>query len=337
VNERRRTILALAAACVSHVGAIGAIRLAERSAARGAEAAPTTAETIEIDLAPAPEATATNKDEGAASAASAGALAVRGRTTRSTARGVDPLETGIVEAPAGTASAGATPGAPDEPWAPRIARVDLGIDPRKRPAPGVLGLDPAPAPEPASTTGGVTEALDEHDVALGLGRGGAVRSAVEDAAQASSAMGSATFEIGIDSGGRVSVAVFQATDARWAGLSDAIRADVEKRRAQIRLPPGARGLRVTVRAEAKEQFPDGRTPQSMGTRVEARPGRVHETKDHVDITPPSVALAHRGKVCNAELELGITGPRLQGGCSLENAGTHPVRIVAARILRESRM
>ena len=52
---------------------------------------------------------------------------------------------------------------------------------------------------------------------------------------------------------------------------------------------------------------------------------------------PGVTIGVAGKVCSAGLHIGLDGPSIGGGCSPENAGTVPVRVVAAKVLRESRI
>ena len=64
---------------------------------------------------------------------------------------------------------------------------------------------PAPRPRPASTTGGLQEALDAHDRKVGLGYGGPVISAFHAIAASPNAPqdGKARFEAIIDASGRV--------------------------------------------------------------------------------------------------------------------------------------
>ena len=232
--------------------------------------------------------------------------------------------------------------APDgEGWSFRSSSVDLGIDPKKRAlvatGPSRAEAPAIPGAAPASTTGGLAEGLDAHDLALGLGRGGVVNTAVHDAVQGASVMGKAIFAVTIDSAGTVTVGVSSASqdEVGWARLNESIRASVVARKDQIRLPPGAHGLRIAVEAEAKEQFPNGRKPSDLGTRGVAKGPSVTETKDHVEINLPDVGIEHRGKVCDVKLKLGI--PPISGGCNPENIGTIAQRIVTARVVSESRL
>jgi hypothetical protein len=49
---------------------------------------------------------------------------------------------------------------------------------------------------------------------------------------------------------------------------------------------------------------------------------------------PSATLSVSGKICAAQLTVTPVGIGLAGGCSPENAGTRPMRIVSGRILSE---
>ena len=230
-------------------------------------------------------------------------------------------------------------------WSMQTTRVDIGIDARGaqtmtgRNGTATTAVTGEAPRANGSATGGLTESLDENDVAMGLGRGGPIRSAVEDAVQASNVMGTAAFEVHIETSGVVSVGLRNASEdaASWSRLSEAIRASVIAKRASVRLPPGARGLSVVVEASAKDLLPDGRSPSRLGTRASGTMGSITETKERIDIKLPSATLAHEGKVCAAGLHVGLDGIGILGGCSPENAGQVPVRMVAARILREARL
>jgi hypothetical protein len=230
-------------------------------------------------------------------------------------------------------------------WSLRVTKVDVGIDGFGRPTQaGQVGTrsegwGTAGSSRGTSTTGGLAEALEAHDVALGLGRGGVVRSTVEGAVQDSTVMGQGTFDIRIDSSGQVTVSLANASgDAdAWGRLSDAIRDGVVSKRGQLRLPPGSRGVDVVVLAEARDKFADGRSPKSLGTRVTGTPGKLTETRDRINITLPSATLVHEGKVCSSGLHVGLDGVSILGGCSPENAGTSPKRMVAARVVSESQL
>ena len=246
-------------------------------------------------------------------------------------------------------------------WTLSVTQVDIGVGIGAHPSQVHVGVGrslPEPGGSQSHNTGGVSEALAEHDVSMGLGRGGMVRTAVEGAVQASTAMGNATFEIRIDAGGhvRVDVADVSGDRALWARLETAIADEVTAKRGQVRMPPGGQGLEVVVRAEAIDKLVDGRKASSLGNHVEAS-GGITETKDQIVVTPPGVTLKHDGKVCSAGIHVGadrmfvqqsagstnsVDSPTVTfmpisigGGCSPEALGTVPIRVVAARIVSES--
>jgi hypothetical protein len=187
-----------------------------------------------------------------------------------------------------------------------------------------------------STTGGLAEALTARDVELGLGQGGQVLSAFEARARTMdiAVEGWAVFDIGIDSSGRVSVAVADASTARdaWERVARTAVADVDAKR--IRIPRGARGWRIAVRIEAKEQYPDGERPKDMG--LHARTTQLKDSKTSMVVESlPGVELAARGKVCSVGLSLQLPfPPMIAGGCNPENAGVREIRVVSGRIVDE---
>jgi len=187
-----------------------------------------------------------------------------------------------------------------------------------------------------STAGGLAEALTARDVDLGLGQGGQVLSAFEARARTMDVAveGWAVFDVGIDSSGRVSVAVTDASTARdaWERVARTAVADVDAKR--IRIPRGARGWRIAVRIEAKEQYPDGERPKDMG--VHAKTTQLKESKTSMVVESlPGVELAARGKVCSIGLSLQLPfPPMIAGGCNPENAGVREIRVVSGRIVDE---
>jgi hypothetical protein len=187
-----------------------------------------------------------------------------------------------------------------------------------------------------STTGGLAEALNARDVDLGLGQGGQVLSAFEQRARTMDAAveGWAVFDVGIDSAGRVSVAVTDASSARdaWERVARTAVADVDAKR--IRIPRGARGWRIAVRIEAKEQYPDGERPKDMG--VHAATTQLKVSKDSMVVESlPGWHVAARGKVCSVGLGMQLPfPPMIAGGCNPENAGVQEIRVVSGRIVEE---
>jgi hypothetical protein len=254
--------------------------------------------------------------------------------------------TGGVEsagAPSGAAIDNGNPGldrGADDPagaaWFRPNAVVDLRLSANGR-APTATPERPAQAP-PASTTGGLAEGLDAADFARGMGRGGPVRTAVEDAARSGDApiFGTATFSVVIAADGKVSVDVASASGDRtaWEGLRPAIRTALVGK--PVRIAPKTRGLRVTVHVEASEQFPGGGRPpppSKQGAALSGSIGKVTETKDHVDIELPSVALTYQSRKCAAGIVVSPGGVSAGGGC---NPGV-AMRVVAARIVGEERL
>jgi len=187
-----------------------------------------------------------------------------------------------------------------------------------------------------STAGGLAEALTARDVELGLGQGGQVLSAFEARARTMDVAveGWAVFDVGIDSSGRVSVALTDASTARdaWERVARTAVADVDAKR--IHVPRGARGWRVAVRIEAKEQYPDGERPKDMGLHARTTALKPSKTSMVVD-SLPGVELAARGKVCSIGLSLQAPlPPMIAGGCNPENAGVEAIRVVSGRIVDE---
>ncbi len=199
--------------------------------------------------------------------------------------------------------------------------------------------DAPPKPPGVSKTGGVTEALDEHDVKLGISRGGEVLSAMEGAARAGNGplRGNATFEIIVDAKGQASVSLQNASDDHdgWAGLVASMRDAVSKR--HVRIAPGSKGHRIVVRIESRIQYADGRDPRADGPRVDARGLKITETKTQITLQLPSVTAGVVGKTCAAGVHVGLDGVSIIGGCSPENAGIPPQRVVSGRIVSEARL
>jgi hypothetical protein len=229
---------------------------------------------------------------------------------------------------------------PSEPWtlggsalpdvtsSSFVARATQGI--------GTEGL----ARRGPSTSGGLVEGLDARDVSVGMGRGRPVISALEAAVASAEAPfeGAATFDVGIDTSGHVSVALLDASVASpgWSRVAAATRAALDPSR--LRIPPGAGGWHVVARVEAKVQYPNGLDPKKLGTAVGASPGEAHVTKDGLVLEKvPGVTLAHSGKVCSVRITLGLTLVPIAGGCDPSNIGLHTLRVVHAHVLSEGRL
>jgi hypothetical protein len=208
----------------------------------------------------------------------------------------------------------------------------------------VAGRTEARAPSPpagGSRSGGLIEALEKRDVELGLGRGGPVVGSVAAAAHGDAApmVGTARFAVSVDRSGAVDVYLDSATTEYegWRGLRDAIAAAVKKK--PLRIPDGARGFRVVVEVEAREQYIDGRDVTKVGgpPRVGGTFfGAVEHADGGTELQLPNVFITQSGKICSYYVGASILGPRLSVGCSFENAGTVPLRMVHAREISEAR-
>lgn len=337
-----RSAVPLVAALAAHVAIALAVRavpigaLAMRSAQQPAEPP---REDVEVALEALPAPTTTQPD------VPSPALVARPSSAESaavTSRALVP----VASAGAAAVEDGTTPrdGAPEAVASAGWFRPNAVVDLRPNLgalAPGSTHEGPdraAPTPaRPASTTGGLAEGLDAEDFSRGMGRGGPARNAVEEAARSGDAptFGIVTFVIAIGADGKVNVDVASASSDRagWEALSPGIRTALLGK--AVRIAPKTRGVRVTVQVEASEQFPDGRrppTPSKSGGAVKGSVGSVTETKDHVEVELPSVALTYESRNCSAGLVLHPGGLSAGAGCSPGVA----MRVVSARIVREDR-
>jgi hypothetical protein len=143
----------------------------------------------------------------------------------------------------------------------------------------------APLPAGVSTTGGLAEGLAARDVELGLGRGGPVLAAAEEATRMSDdpVDGNATFGVSVFSDGAVVAQLLSASghSASWSRVADALGHSFDARR--MRLPPGGRGWHVVVHVEATTRLADGRDVRSLhGLRASLTPSAL---KNQIDGKP----------------------------------------------------
>ena len=120
-----------------------------------------------------------------------------------------------------------------------------------------------PKPRPASTTGGLQEALDAHDRKAGLGFGGPVVTAFHAVAAHPSApqTGSARFEAIIDASGRVTDVHVLSVDGemeKWLAVARQVLAALRSR--VLRTPLGGQGVAVVVAVQSRHQLPSGAAP-----------------------------------------------------------------------------
>ncbi len=118
-------------------------------------------------------------------------------------------------------------------------------------------------PRPASTTGGLQEALDAHDRKAGLGFGGPVLTAFHAAAAHPSApqTGSARFEAIIDASGRVTDVQVLSVDGemeKWLAVARQVLAALRSR--VLRTPLGGQGVAIVVAVQSRHQLPSGAAP-----------------------------------------------------------------------------
>jgi hypothetical protein len=193
-------------------------------------------------------------------------------------------------------------------------------------------------PPRASKSGGVIESLDARDAALGLGRGGPIAAAVEAAAHdpAAPVLGSAVFSVSVLGNGKIKVDTLSASSERtqWEKLAPIIESGLAGK--AVRVPTSAKGIRVTVRVEASEQFPGGGRPvppKKQGATASGSIGRVTETKDHIDIEPPHAHLGYHGRKCGVDVM--VTPGAISGGAGCEVGVA--MRVVETRILGEERL
>jgi hypothetical protein len=182
----------------------------------------------------------------------------------------------------------------------------------------------ASASKTSHAAGGIVEALDAHDTAVGLTRGGPIVTALEDAATTAVAPfeGKATFDVGVDSDGHVFATLLDSNGNAdgWHQVGDAARAALDPTR--IRIPAGARGWHTVVKLQAGIRYPNGLDPKAMGTKVEA--------------SPTGVSLTSVGPVCSVRITVGLTLVPISGTCDPSNIGAHTLRVIHGSIVKEGR-
>jgi len=155
----------------------------------------------------------------------------------------------------------ATPGepAPAEPE----RKIDLGLDGHFFLGPPSERLasvrkpesQPRPSVDPQKR---LENALAADDVRRGLARGNALVGSLHTAArEAGPVRGEALFSITVGpDGGVISAELVRGAGSEWAAALSSFRVLTAKKR--LRVPPGARGLRVTFSVKAKVQRPSGK-------------------------------------------------------------------------------
>jgi hypothetical protein len=202
---------------------------------------------------------------------------------------------------------------------------------------------------------------NDHDLELGLGRGGPIKSAIEEVVRAGDILGTAMFDVTLDPAGAVRVDLVHAVGASevWERLRDPIARLVAKK--GVRLPE-RHGVRVRVRVDAASKLADGRVARPPSTSVRATAGEAG-TESVAMKEMPNVGIEHSGTLGSVKLAIGLSGGdiaantnfgtdnagpgpamapgitplTLGGSFSPENIGSSPTRSVAARVVSETRL
>ena len=190
-------------------------------------------------------------------------------------------------------------------------KIDLGLDghfflhdPGPAPAAGPASeAELGPRARKSNAQRQLQAALSADDVKRGLARGNALVGSLSSAARAEGPMrGEAIFRATMAADGSFgTVELVRGTAAEWAAVLSAFRKLAALK--QVRLPSGAKGLRVTFSVKAKVQLPSGK--------------EVNETA--VRLSDPSV---------------GQNGMMPSGDFDLADLGASAQRLVYARVLSE---
>jgi hypothetical protein len=216
-------------------------------------------------------------------------------------------------------------------------------------------------PAPVSSTGGLAEALEARDQALGLGPAGAVLTAVHEAgySDVAPALGTATFSITVLRSGAIDVQLTGASSqaAAWTKVGDSIAAAI--RRKPPRIAPTRIGVRLGIEVVAEERWPNGQPTRSdsgpklavVGPKFQAteaakealldrNPAAVPEPDAPAGRPPlqanfeaPGVFIQVRGKVCS--YKIGISQVPISGGCDPANIGQPARRVVSTRVMSQT--
>lgn len=214
---------------------------------------------------------------------------------------------------------------------------------------------------PASTTGGIAEALEAHDQKVGIGPAGAVLSAVHEAgySEVAPAIGKATFSITVLRSGVIDVQLtgVNSEHAAWSKVGDNIVAAIRKK--PPRIPPSRSGVRLSVEVVAEERWPNGQaTREDHGPKVTAKAPKFNtvdeaqkellernpaavpdsnaptgKTNLVANVDMPGVFLEGRGKVCS--YRIGLSPTFFSGGCDPSNIGAKARRVVSTKVVSQT--
>ena len=242
-------------------GSVSTVRVAE----------PAAEQLVDIDEVPPSDAVASSSEAAVqeqpsgASAESGGpspgaALRVARNEPRLAASSQSPS---LADAPSSNDSAVAgiaVPGGDTAPAEPEH-KIDLGLDghfflgPPSEMLPRIHKPDARPAVDPQKR---LENAMAAADVQRGLARGNELVGSLNAAArEAGPVRGEAMFRVTVGAdGGVLSAELVQGAGSDWAAALSSFRALAARKR--LRVPPGARGLRVTFSVKAKVQRPSGK-------------------------------------------------------------------------------
>jgi hypothetical protein len=168
-----------------------------------------------------------------------------------------------------------------------VRPIDLAIDSRTI---ALHGVDTAE--DSSSTRSNIQKALDTElsvrDVQVGLARGGVLVERVNRAIQTSGpGRGNAIITVTLDDGGNVEIVELSSgADSEWSNLIRVLRNGAPVR---VRMPSGAKGLRVTLKVSAKIQRVSGVDTRKSAVALGANP--LSSTFDVVDISGATERLA----------------------------------------------
>ena len=179
---------------------------------------------------------------------------------------------GAEAAPGGVAQSG--DGTAAVPTAAGLAQADAAVPARKLDLHLSDGFfmrppsDEGPRAHKPEVQRQLEASLSADDVKHGLARGNAFVGALHDAArEGGPTRGEALLSVTVGADGSLtSVEFLGGSSAEWAAALEAFRSLAARKR--LRVPPGARGLRVTYSVQAKVQLPSGK---SVGGPIDVRP------------------------------------------------------------------
>jgi hypothetical protein len=204
----------------------------------------------------------------------AGHRAPEAETSADSLPGVEASSNGAAPAEPGAASSA------EAAVAKPARKIDFGIDDGffMRPASEELPRLPKPTFQRQ-----LEAALSADDVRRGLARGGVLVSSLNAAVRDKGPVrGEALLSVTVGpDGGLTAVEFLRGSPSEWSSALESFRALAARKR--LRVPPGARGLRVTFSVQAKVQRPSGKEVNSSGLDVEPSGLALRGTFDVADV------------------------------------------------------